>query len=72
MIIENRFALPAPPAERRLVLTDKVLAGQAARYGGGATIVPGFPGKPGRVDPGSLSDLAGYTLATAMSRSPHR
>ena len=30
--------------------------------------IKGFAGKPGHVDPETLSDLAGYTLATAMSR----
>ena len=32
----------------------------------------GFAGKPGHVDPDTLSDLAGYTLATAMSRPRER
>ena len=31
--------------------------------------IKGFAGKPGHVDPETLSDLAGYTLATAFSRS---
>ena len=30
--------------------------------------IKGFAGRPGHVDPDTLSDLAGYTLATAMSR----
>jgi enoyl-CoA hydratase/carnithine racemase len=30
--------------------------------------VKGFAGKPGHVDPATLSDLAGYTLATAFTR----
>ena len=30
--------------------------------------IKGFAGKPGHVDPETLSDLAGYTLATALSR----
>ena len=30
--------------------------------------IKGFASKPGHVDPDTLSDLAGYTLATAMSR----
>ena len=34
--------------------------------------IKGFAGKPGHVDPDTLSDLAGYTLATAMSRSRER
>ena len=31
--------------------------------------IKGFAGKPGHVDSETLSDLAGYTLATALSRS---
>lgn len=34
--------------------------------------IKGFAGKPGHVDPDTLSDLAGYTLATAMSRPRER
>ena len=30
--------------------------------------IKGFAGKPGHVDPATLSDLAGYTLATASTR----
>ena len=30
--------------------------------------IKGFAHKPGHLDPGSLSALAGFTLATAMSR----
>ena len=30
--------------------------------------IKGFAGKPGHVDPETLSDLAGYTLATAFTR----
>ena len=31
--------------------------------------IKGFAGKPGHVDPETLSDLAGYTLATAFTRT---
>ena len=34
--------------------------------------IKGFADKPGNVDPDTLFDLAGYTLATAMSRSSSR
>ena len=34
--------------------------------------IKGFAGKPGNLDPDTLFDLAGYTLATAMSRSSGR
>jgi hypothetical protein len=30
--------------------------------------IKGFAGKPGHLDPATLSELAGYTLATAFTR----
>ena len=57
--------VPAPELDDELAAFLDTLAGHdehAVRY------VKGFAGKPGRLDPDTLSELAGYTLATAFTR----
>ena len=57
--------VPADELETTLdALLDRLRGYDAAQV----RFIKGFAGKPGHVDPETLSDLAGYTLATAMSR----
>ena len=66
--IVSRVA-PADDLDTALdALLDRLRGYDAARI----RFIKGFAGKPGHVDPETLSDLAGYTLATAMSRTGGR
>ena len=66
--IVSRMA-PAGELEAALdALLERLRAYDAAQV----RFVKEFAGKPGNADPATLFDLAGYTLATAMSRPSER